>query len=134
MAIAETLRDLGDPPGALGLCAKAEELQRPELFTLAVEALARAHDTPARPLPATESALLIAMVRGGWSARSPWPFRQRIADALVAIHGASRSFWVEVANLVSATLSDKRPPGTVPTGDLTRLQTCARTLAQKAQG
>ena len=134
VAIAEALRDLGDATGALGLCGKAEELKRPELFTLAVEALARAHDTPDRPLPATNSTLLIAMVRGGWSARSPWPFRQRIADALVAIHGASRSFWVEVANLVSATLSEKRPPGTVPTEDLTHLQACARALAQKAQG
>ena len=134
VAIAEALRDLGDAPGALGLCAKAGELKRPELFTLAVEALARAHDTPDRPLPATESALLIAMVRGGWSARSPWPFRQRIADALVAIHGPSRSLWLEVANLVSATLSEKRPPGTVPTEDLTHLQACARALAQKAQG
>ena len=134
VAIAEALRDLGDAAGALSLCAKAGELKNPELCTVAVEALARAHDTPDRPLPAAESALLVTMTRCGWSARNPWPFRSRLADALVAIQVPGRSFWLEVSKLLQSTLSEGRPSGTMTTEELAHLQSCARILAQKAQG
>jgi hypothetical protein len=135
LAIAEALRDLGDAAGALGLCAKARELKRPDLGTVAVEALARAHDTPDRALPGPESALLTAMVRESWSGKpNPWPFRQRLADALVAIHVPGRSFWMEVSNLLQSTLGEPRPPSALSTEDAAHLQACARTLAQKAQG
>jgi HEAT repeat protein len=134
VAIAEALRDLGDATGALGLCAKAGELKSPELCTVAVEAFARAHDSADRPLPASNSALLVAMTQCGWSSRHPWPLRLRIADALVAIHGPDRALWVEVANHLQSTLSEKRSPGAVSTEDVAHLQACARILAQKAQG
>jgi HEAT repeat protein len=135
VASAEALRDLGDASGALGLCAKAGELKSPELCTVAVEALARAHAAQERCLPGAESALLIAMVRGGWSGKgNPWPLRQRIADALVAIHVPGRSFWMEASNLLQSTLGEPRPPSALSPEDAAHLQTCARTLAQKAQG
>ena len=133
-AIAEALRDLGNAAGALGLCAKAREAKNPLLCTLAVEALARAHDGLGSPLPATESALLVAMVRGGWSAQNPWPLIPRIADALVAIQVQGRSFWMEVSNLLQSTLGEKRPPSALSSEEASHLQACARALAQKAQG
>ncbi len=134
VAIAEALRDLGDPSGAIALCGRAGELKSPELCTVGLEALARAHNSPDRPLPAVESALLVTMTRGGWCARNPWALRPRIVDALVSVHVPGRSFWMEVSNLVQSTLSEKRPTGAVSTEDAARMQAGARILAQKAQG
>jgi HEAT repeat protein len=134
VTIAEALRDLGDAAGAIALCGKAGELKNPELCTVALEALAKAHNTPDRPLPAVESALLVTMTRGGWSARNPWPLRPRIVDALVSVYVPGRSFWMEVSNLVQSTLSEKRPATSVSTEDVARMQAGARILAQKAQG
>ncbi|MBK9796177.1 MAG: hypothetical protein IPP58_06735 [Holophagaceae bacterium] len=134
VAIAEALRDLGDGPGAVALCGKVRELKSPELCTVALEALARAHNTPDRPLPAVESALLVTMTRGGWSARNPWPLRPRIVDALVAVQVPGRSMWMELSNLVQTTLGEKRAPGAVSTEDVARMQAGARLLVQRAQG
>ena len=135
MALAQALRDLGDPAGAIALCAKAGDLNSPELHTLAVEALARAHATAQQPLPLTQTHALDVAVRAAWNARQPsWPLRRRLGDALVALHLEHRPSWVDFANLVQETLHEKRPSGTVPTEDLAHLQAAARTLAQKAQG
>jgi hypothetical protein len=131
--VAEALRDLGDATGALGLAGKAEELKNPELCTVAVEALAAAHGPSSEPLPAGASAALLAVTRGGWSARNPWPFRQRIADALLAMHLEDRILWIDLSNLLQTTLNEKRPPGVLSTEELSRLQACARALALKAK-
>ncbi|HJV48272.1 MAG TPA: HEAT repeat domain-containing protein [Geothrix sp.] len=132
IAIAEALRDLGDPGGALALCAKAEELNSPVLRAIAVEALAKAHPTPENPLPASRSNVLIKAVKGGWSDRNPWPLRRRIADTLLNVHPENSGVWVELSSLFQSTLDEKRPPGAVSPEDLTHLQTCARALAQLA--
>lgn len=135
VALAQALRDLGDPAGAIALCAKAGDLNSPELQTLAVEALARAHATAQQPLPLTQTHALDVAVRAAWNARQPsWPLRRRLGDALVALHLEHRPSWVDFANLVQETLHEKRPSGTVPTEDLAHLQAAARTLAQKTQG
>ncbi|HEX4846240.1 MAG TPA: HEAT repeat domain-containing protein [Geothrix sp.] len=133
LALAEALRDLGDPIGALALSVKAEELKAPLLHAVAVEALVRAHDGPDRPLSLGGSAALLKAVQGGWSDRHPWPLRRRIADALLALHSDDPAVWAELSALVQATLGEKRPPGSVPAEDLAHLQTCGRVLAQKAQ-
>lgn len=135
VALAQALRDLGDPACAIALCAKAAELTLPELHTLAVEALARAHATAHQPLPLAQTHALDVAVRAAWNARHPsWPLRRRIGDALVALHLEHPPSWVDFANLIQETLHEKRPSGTVPTEDLAHLQTAARALAQKAQG
>lgn len=132
LALAESLRDLGTPEGALALCGKAEELNNPLLRTVAVEALAKAHGTEEDPLPANRSYVLIKAVRGGWNDRQPWPLRRRIADALVGIRPENSGIWIELSGLFQTTLEEKRPPGAVATEDLTRVQACARVLAQLA--
>ncbi len=134
VALAQALRDLGDPAGAAALCAKAGELNAPELHTLAVEALARAHATAQQPLPLTQTHALDASVRAAWNARqASWSLRRRLGEALVALHLEDQSCWVDFANLLQETLHEKRPSGTVPAEDLAHLQTAARTLAQKAK-
>lgn len=132
IAIAEALRELGDPDGALRLSAKARELNTPALHTLAVEALAHAYAGPDQSLPSTASDTLLEAVRGGWSDRNPWPFRRRIADALSAIQVQDPGVWAKLSDLVQATLGEKRQPGAVPAEDLAHLQSCGRALAQKA--
>ncbi|MFZ1375518.1 MAG: HEAT repeat domain-containing protein [Geothrix sp.] len=135
VALAQALRDLGDPACAIALCAKAAELASPELHTLAVESLARAHATAHQPLPLAQTHALDVAVRAAWNTRQPsWPLRRRIGDALVALHLEHGSSWVDFANLIQETLHEKRPSGTVPTEDLAHLQTAARALTQKAQG
>ena len=134
LALAEALRDLGDEAGALGLSEKAQEQKLPELCTVAVEALARAHGTWDRPLPGTAAPSLLAVTRGGWSARNPWPYRQRIADALLALHVQDQALWTGLSNLLQATLDEKRSPGALSTEELAHLQACNRALAQKARG
>jgi HEAT repeat protein len=133
VVLAQTLRDLCDAGGALALCSKAEELKTPLLHVLAVEALARVHGSPEQPLPPSDSAVLVKVVHGGWSDRNPWPLRRRIAAALLALHAKNPRVWADLSNLFQATLSEKRPPGSVPTEDLAQIQACARTLAQLAQ-
>jgi len=135
VALAQALRDLGDPACAIALCAKAAELTSPELHALAVEALARAHGTAHQSLPLTQTHALDVAVRAAWNARHPsWPLRRRVGDALVALHLEHKTSWVDFANLIQETLHEKRPSGTVPTEDLAHLQTAARALTQKAQG
>ena len=132
LALAEALRDLGDDAGARALVARAEELKAPLLCVVAVEALARAHDGPDRPLSGPASADLLRAVRGGWSDRNPWPLRRRIASALLALQSEDKVLWADLSDLVQATLGEKRPPGTVAPEDLASLQTCAKVLAQKS--
>jgi len=134
LAIAEAMRDLGDGPGAWALGRKAAELKHPELCTVALEALARAHSTPDQPLPAVEAANLVTLTQAAWSARNPWPLRPRIVDALVAVQVPGRSFWSELSDLVQSTLAEKRATGVVSTEDVARMQAGARLLVQKAQG
>ena len=133
VAIAKALRDLRNAEGALALCARAEEQKSPELSTIAVEALSWAHHSADQPLPTTESALLVAMVRAGWSARNPWAFRLRIAAALTTLHAPSRSLWMELSNLVQTTLSEKRPPTALSSEEAAQLQASAKALTHKAQ-
>lgn len=132
VALAEAIRDLGDANGALDLCGKAEELNNPLLKVIAVEAMAKAHATAEHPLPAHHTGALIKAVRGGWTDRNPWPLRRRMADTLLIIHPESPSLWVELSNIFQTTLEEKRAPGVVSPEDLTRLQSCARSLAQLA--
>jgi hypothetical protein len=134
IAVAEALRDLGDPGGALKLCVKAQELNTPALHALAVEALAKAYVSSDRPLPSSASDTLLLAVRGGWSDRNPWPSRRRIADALSAMQVQDSRIWTELSDLIQTTLGEKRQPGAVPTEDLAHLQSCGRALAQKAHG
>lgn len=129
IALAEALRDLGSAEGALGLCAKARELNVPVLHAVAVEALARIHGDPERPLSAPATAALIRAVQGGWSDRNPWPLRRRMADALLTIHAEDPDLWTELSDLFQGALAEKRPPGEVSPDDLARLQACARSLA-----
>ncbi len=133
-AIGGALRDLGDPAGALALCAKAKELNSATLHTLAVEALARAHGIPERPLPASASEALLQATRAAWADRRPWAFRRRIADALLVLHAQDAGVWAPLVDLFQATLSEKRNPGSVPSEDLGHLNTSARRLAQKGKG
>jgi len=98
------------------------------------EALARAHGTWDRPLPGTAAPSLLAVTRGGWSARNPWPYRQRIADALLALHIQDQALWTGLSKLLQATLDEKRSPGALSTEELAHLQACNRALAQKARG
>jgi HEAT repeat protein len=130
-ALAEALRDLGDPEGALKLAHRALEMNDAELSVAAVEAFAKAHGSSTHPLPAAASSVLVAVVESGWSSRPPWTPRRRIADALQAIHLTTPSTWVGLTALVQATLSEKRHPGEVSFDDLAHLQACARALAQR---
>jgi HEAT repeats len=132
-ALGEALRDLGHLEGAFALCDRAGELDSTLLHTLAVEALAKAHSDPDRTLPASGSAPLLRAVRGGWADRHPWPFRRRIADALLRLHAEDPGLWSEATELMQATLSEKRNPGLVASEDLSHLNTCVRTLAKRAQ-
>lgn len=131
LALAEALRDLGDDAGARALVAQAEALKNPLLCAVAVEALARAHDGPDRPLSGPASADLLRAVQGGWSDRNPWPLRRRIAEALMAVHSEDAVLWQDLSDFVQAALAEKRPPGAVAPEDLAPLQTCAKVLAQK---
>ncbi len=133
VALGEALRDLGDPAGALALCAKAKELNSSTLHTLAVEALARAHGNPERPLPASASEALLLATRAAWADRRPWAFRRRIADALLALQAQDAGIWGPLVELFQATLTEKRNPGSVPSEDLGHLNTSARTLAQRGK-
>jgi len=132
LALAEALRDLGQSEGALALCAKAEALNSAVLRAVAVEALAKAHGTAEQPLPANRSYALIKAVRGGWNDRNPWPLRRRIGQGLLGVHPEQPGIWIELSGIFQSTLEEKRPPGSVSTEDLTHLQSCARTLAQRA--
>jgi len=135
LALASALRDLGDPAGALALCAKVAALSSPELHTVAVEALARAHATAGQPLPPLRSAVLVTAVRGAWTGRIPsWTLRRRIGDALVSLHLEHPPAWNELTSLIQETLHEKRPSGAVPTEDIAQLQASARILAQRAHG
>ena len=134
LALGEALRDLGDPAGALALCAKAKELNSAPLHTLAVEALARAHRTPERPLPASASEALLQATRAAWADRRPWAFRRRIAEALLTLQTQDAGLWTPLVDLFQGTLSEKREPGSVASEDLAHLNTCARTLAQRGRG
>lgn len=132
-ALGEALRDLGHAEGAFALCARAKELNSAALHTLAVEALARAHGDPAHPMPASGSEPLLKAVQTAWADRHPWPYRRRIADALLALQAADAGIWSQAAELIQATLAEKRNPGAVASEDLSHLNTCARALTQKAR-
>jgi HEAT repeat protein len=129
-ALAETLRDLGDADGAIGLCSRADELNSASLHAIAVEALAKAHATPESPLPRTQSNLLLKAIQSGWKERNPWPLRRRIADAVLAIQVEDPVVLTALFDLIQETLNEKRPPGSVSTEDLAHLQSCARALTK----
>jgi hypothetical protein len=131
-ALGETLRDLGHLGGAFALCSKAKEMNSATLHTLAVEALARTHSDPDRPLPASGSDSLLLAVRAGWTDRQPWPFRRRIAEALLTLQAEDPGLWSQATDLIQATLSEKRNPGAVASEDLSHLNTCLRALTKKA--
>ena len=131
-ALAETLRDLGQPVAALALGARAFELNQPSLHAVAVEAFARAHGAGARPLPPEASPVLLAAVQGAWNDRQPWPLRRRVVEALLTLHLEYPAPWGSLADLLQDTLAEKRAPGELSQEDLVRLQSCARTLAQRA--
>jgi hypothetical protein len=134
VALAEALRDIGDAEAAMALCGRAIELKTPELHTLAVEALARAHGSSDRALPLRASQTLLTAIRGGWAGPSPWARRRRIGEALVALQLERKADWAEPVALIQETLAEKRNPGSVPSEDLAHLNTCGRTLAQRLQG
>jgi len=133
-ALAEAIRDLGLAEGALGLCDKAAELNNPSLHALAVEAFARAHGSPERPLLSPWTQALTHAVSVAWGSRNPWPLRRRVAEALPGIHMEQPSQWREIAALVQDTANEKRSPGEVSAEDFAKLQSCARALAQLAGG
>lgn len=133
IALAEALRDLADIPGAFVLCAKAQTLKIPALQAVAVEALVRAHAIQDAPFPAHRSASLLQAVRGAWSDRNPWPLRRRLAEALPQLRPEDPGLRTDLAELVQATLAEKRPPGEVAPEVLAQIQACARALAQQPQ-
>jgi HEAT repeat protein len=130
-ALGEALRDMGHLEGAFALCSKATEMNSTMLHTLAVEALARTHSDPERPLPTSGSDPLLRAVRAGWSDHHPWPFRRRIADALLTLQADDPGVWSQTTDLIRATLSEKRNPGAVASEDLSHLNTCVRAFARK---
>ncbi len=132
--VAEALQRLKDPEIAQALCAKADEIKVPILHCIAVEALAQAHATAERALPAEGAPTVLAQVRKAWMDRNPWGMRLRITLALQGLHMASQETWSAVAYLVRDTLAEKRPAGAWSPDALHQVQAALKDFQRKAAG
>jgi hypothetical protein len=133
-ALAEALRDMGDPAVALRLCDRAAELRQPLIHAVAVEALARAHATPSSPLSPEAFRALHDHVLGAWNDRNPWPLRLRVVTALEGVHLQQPSGWATFAGLVQEALDEKRPANAWTPADLARVQNALREWVRLAAG
>lgn len=129
-ALAEALRDMEDPAVALRLCDRATALKQPLIHAVAVEALARAHATPATALPPETFPELRDQVMGAWEDRNPWPLRLRVILALEGLHLQASADRAILAGLVQETLNGKRPANAWAPADLARVQNVLREWAR----
>jgi len=130
VALAQALRDMGDPGVAETLCAKADELKNPLLHAVALEALVR---TQAGLRP-EGSRLLMAQVLGAWEGRNPWATRLRVILALPEIASEDRKLWADLASLLQNVLAEARTGGGWAAPDLAKVQTVARDLSRRVAG
>ncbi len=133
-ALAEALRDMEDPAAALQLGERAAELKQPLLHAVAVEALARAHATPATALPPEAFPGLHDQVMGAWEDRNPWPLRLRVISALEGLQLQAPARWTPFVGLVQEALGEKRPPNAWTPTDLARVQDILREWVRLAAG
>lgn len=133
-ALAEALRDMGDPAAAFRLCERAAGLNQPPLHALAVEALARAHATPATALPPEAFQELHDQVLGAWDDRNPWPLRLRVISALEGMQLQVQAPWATFAGIVQEALNEKRPANAWSPMELARVQNALREWIRLAAG
>jgi hypothetical protein len=130
-AIAQALRNLGSSEVAKAMCAKADELKLPILHALAVEALINAEAVGGRALPVETAPLLLEHLRQAWNDRNPWALRLRLVQALQSLELDAPSVWLELANLVTEALAEKRSPTAWTNEELHLVQAAGRDFGKR---
>ena len=129
-AIAQGLRSLGSPQVARALCAKADELKLPIVHAIAAELLIAAEGGGGL-MPAEAAPLLMDQLRKAWNDRNPWAIRLRLVLALQTLGLDAPAVWLELGNLVTAALAEKRSPTAWSPEELHQIQAAARDFAKR---
>jgi HEAT repeat protein len=130
-AIAQALRTVGSAEVAKAVCAKADELKLSTLHGIAVEALIAAEAVGGRAMPVETVPLLMDQLRQAWIDRNPWAMRLRLVQALLSMELDAPPVWLELANLVTEALAEKRSPTAWTTEELHQVQAAARDFAKR---
>jgi HEAT repeat protein len=133
LALAQALRDLNDPDSAHALCGKADELRNPQIHTLAVEALCRAHATPEQALDSEGGQYLLEQTVAAWYDKNPWGLRLRVVIALKNVILHSPEQWSILSALLQEALAEKRAPGAWSMDELGQFQSITKELGNRAR-
>lgn len=135
VALAEALRDLGEPEAAEGLCARASELRQPILHAVAVEALVQAHATPEAALDGPGAEALQVQALAAWLGRNPWGCRLRVARALPRLCLRNPSQAKALVHLLTEALAERKTSGGAgwTAEEAAQVAAAARELSRKAE-